>query len=200
MIRNIALALCLAALLGSAGCGKKNLIVLLPDPEGKVGQVEVTTTKGGQILDQPGQATKVAGADKKPGKPFAMSQKKIEKVFGQALAVHPTPSVNFILYLKPDSVELTEESALLIPKIIATIKERNSVDTSVVGHTDTAGSEEYNYRLSRQRAEEVARLLLEAGVDRSILEITSHGEKNQLVPTADDVSEPRNRRVEVTVR
>ena len=37
------------------------------------------------------------------------------------------------------------------------------------------------------------------GVDRNILDIESHGEDNLLVKTADQVREPRNRRVEITV-
>ena len=74
------------------------------------------------------------------------------------------------------------------------------MDTSVVGHTDTAGSKEYNYRLSRRRAEAIARLLVAGGVAPDLLEITSHGKDNPVVPTGDNVSEPRNRRVEVTIR
>ena len=38
------------------------------------------------------------------------------------------------------------------------------------------------------------------GVDPSTLDISSHGKDNPLVPTGDQVSEPRNRRVEITVR
>jgi outer membrane protein OmpA-like peptidoglycan-associated protein len=70
----------------------------------------------------------------------------------------------------------------------------------VVGHTDTVGDKLYNYKLSLKRARALASLLVSKGVDRSILEITSHGKDNPLVPTGDQVSEPRNRRVEVTVR
>jgi outer membrane protein OmpA-like peptidoglycan-associated protein len=46
----------------------------------------------------------------------------------------------------------------------------------------------------------VGALLAAERIDPGSLEITSHGEANLLVPTADNVSEPRNRRVEVTVR
>jgi outer membrane protein OmpA-like peptidoglycan-associated protein len=57
-----------------------------------------------------------------------------------------------------------------------------------------------NLQLSLARARAVAALLAAAGVDPASLEITSHGEANLLVPTGDNVPEPRNRRVEVTVR
>jgi outer membrane protein OmpA-like peptidoglycan-associated protein len=42
--------------------------------------------------------------------------------------------------------------------------------------------------------------LIEAGLDGSSITVTSHGEATLLIPTADDVSEPRNRRVDITVR
>jgi outer membrane protein OmpA-like peptidoglycan-associated protein len=51
-----------------------------------------------------------------------------------------------------------------------------------------------------KRARAVASILLGEGVDPSVLDITSHGENNPLVPTGDQVPEPRNRRVEITVR
>ena len=43
-------------------------------------------------------------------------------------------------------------------------------------------------------------LLVNAGLTRKAIEVTSHGEAELLVKTADGVFEPRNRRVEITVR
>ena len=200
MIKHLGIFVCLLALATAAGCGKKNVVVLMPGPDGKVGQVEVTNSQGTQVLTQARQATKVTGRDKSPQAPYSVPQKKIDKLFGAALAAQPEQAVNFILYFKTGSSELTDASAALLPRIIETIKERHSVDTSVVGHTDTTGSDDYNFRLSSQRAEDVAEMLIQAGVDRGIMEITSHGEKNLLVPTGDETREPKNRRVEVTVR
>jgi outer membrane protein OmpA-like peptidoglycan-associated protein len=62
------------------------------------------------------------------------------------------------------------------------------------------GTRRYNYLLSLERAQAVASFLIAERVDPSLLAIDSHGEDNPLVPTGDEVSEPRNRRVEVTVR
>jgi tetratricopeptide (TPR) repeat protein len=70
----------------------------------------------------------------------------------------------------------------------------------VVGHTDRTGSRRGNMRLSTRRARTVAGLLAGRGVDPGILQVTSHGEENPLIPTPDNVPEPRNRRVEVIVR
>jgi outer membrane protein OmpA-like peptidoglycan-associated protein len=43
-------------------------------------------------------------------------------------------------------------------------------------------------------------MLIQAGLDPSTVEIISHGETDLLVKTADETPEPRNRRVEISVR
>jgi outer membrane protein OmpA-like peptidoglycan-associated protein len=70
----------------------------------------------------------------------------------------------------------------------------------VIGHTDTVGTRASNIVLGMRRAELLRKLLVEAGLDSSLIEIASHGEADLLVPTGDEVAEPRNRRVEITVR
>lgn len=176
-----------------------NIFVLLADPDGKVGRIAVSNPQGSADLVATGQATGMAKADERPIAPIQMSEHEIAAIFGPVLAAMPAQPVRFILYFERD-VELTAEAKQLVPQILAAIKERQSVDTSVVGHADTAGSREYNYRLSRRRAEAVAQLLVAGGVAPEALDVTSHGKENPAVPTGDNVSEPRNRRVEVTVR
>ena len=116
------------------------------------------------------------------------------------MAAQPQAPAHFILQFESGSTALVPASRPLLARIVSTIQERKSLDVSVIGHTDTAGSDEFNNQLARQRAEGVARLLVEAGVDPRLLEVTSHGKAIPLVPTGDNVPEPRNRRVEVTVR
>ncbi|MBP2683752.1 MAG: OmpA/MotB domain protein [Deltaproteobacteria bacterium] len=129
-----------------------------------------------------------------------MSGQEVQAIAGPALAALPKPPARFILYFYHDSVELTTKSEALLQKVLVTIRDRAPVDVSVVGHTDTVGKKEYNYDLSMKRARAVASILLANGVDPSVLDITSHGKDNPLVPTGDQVPEPRNRRVEITVR
>ena len=75
-----------------------------------------------------------------------------------------------------------------------------AAELSVVGHTDRVGAADANARLSLQRAQSTLDRLTEAGLKHKRVEVDSHGENNPLVPTADNVAEPRNRRVEVTIR
>lgn len=202
------LAACIAILLLTAACATtpkafppsgQDVFILLPDEQGKTGSIIVSGAGGKRILSEPGQAVTVApGAA--PGKPFLMPREEVLALVGPALAALPKPPMQFILYFKHDDIELTDESLTRVQEVVRAIRERGPVDVSVVGHTDTVGTRRYNYRLSLKRAQAVAALLTGGGVDPSILSITSHGEDNPLVPTGNEVSEPRNRRVEVTVR
>jgi outer membrane protein OmpA-like peptidoglycan-associated protein len=200
MKRLTMLGLILVLLVLAAGCSPGSVVVLMPNPDGKVGQVSVSNQGGSQVLTKAGQATFVRDAQTAPQAPVVMKQAEIDKRFGTALAARPSPPVGFILYFRSDSTKLVKGSKALLPKIISMIKSRESVDISVVGHCDTVGDDAYNLRLSRRRAVVVAKILIKNGVDPEALEITSHGKRRPLIPTGDNVREPRNRRVEVTVR
>ena len=184
---------------GDRAAGSPDLIVLLPDERGKTGAIVVSGEGGERLLNEPRQAVSVA-AGGPPSEPFVMSGKQVQTQVGQALAALPPPPIQFILFFLNDTTELTPESRDMLRQVARTIRERRSTDISVVGHTDTVGTKAYNHRLSLRRSDAVAALLTHDGVDRSLLEISSHGEDNPLVRTGDEVPEPRNRRVEITVR
>jgi outer membrane protein OmpA-like peptidoglycan-associated protein len=112
----------------------------------------------------------------------------------------PTPPERFLLYFEFGRTELTLESQPAPAKILESVQLRNSRDVRVNGHSDTVGSREDNARLSLDRAQEARDLLIEKGVDPAIIQVSSHGEGNPLIPTPDETPEPRNRRVEVLVR
>jgi outer membrane protein OmpA-like peptidoglycan-associated protein len=175
------------------------VFLLIPDPEGKVGQITVTNRTGTQVLDQPRQGSTVQSANDAPSPPSTLDETEIKRIFGEALAAQPAAPARFILYFKDDSEELTPESEVSLLEVFRTIRARGALDISVIGHTDTIGTRDYNYQLSLRRARKVADLLAAQGVDRKILDIESHGEDNLLVKTGDQVREPRNRRVEITV-
>jgi len=73
-------------------------------------------------------------------------------------------------------------------------------DVLVVGHTDTMGEILGNDRLSAQRAERMKLHLVEIGIPADRIQVAGRGERELLVPTPDNVDEPRNRRVEIIVR
>jgi outer membrane protein OmpA-like peptidoglycan-associated protein len=177
----------------------RDIIVLLPDDQGKTGAIVVTSAGVERRLDRPRQTVTVE-AGSPPGLPTVIPGQEVQAIAGPALAALPKPPLQFILYFEHDSIDLTPESKAILKKVLRTILDRAPVDVSVVGHTDTVGLKGYNYALSMKRAKAVASILLGQGVDPSTLDVTSHGKDNPLVPTGDQVTEPRNRRVEITVR
>ena len=62
---------------------------LIPDSEGKVGQITVTNRTGTQVLDQPHQASTVQSADDAPSPPSTLEETEIKRIFGEALAAQP---------------------------------------------------------------------------------------------------------------
>lgn len=70
---------------------------------------------------------------------------------------------------------------------------------TVVGHTDRAGSNAYNERLSLRRGQAVADLMKAAGIPASIVAVSGKGETDLRVQTIDGERTPANRRVEVRV-
>ncbi|MEW6720781.1 MAG: OmpA family protein [Thermodesulfobacteriota bacterium] len=202
------LAACLFAITVVPGCASApptlpsrtpDTIVLLPDASGKTGAIVVSGGGKDLVLSETRQAV-VVGENSAPGAPFIMQDNEVASIAGAALNALPPPPKQFILHFEHGTATLTGPSRGLMLQVVRTIKAMAPVDISVVGHTDTVGDRQYNYKLSRKRAQTVADLLVAAGVEESILEITSHGKDNPLIPTGDQVSEPRNRRVEVTIR
>jgi outer membrane protein OmpA-like peptidoglycan-associated protein len=190
-----------------SGCGahrtKRDLIVLLPDSNGKGGVITVTTQGGPKILDKPGYAIVIEDLDHPPSAPQPIDEKEIMDVFGPALSTLPDPASRFILiilYFEPDTTKLTRKSKDLPAEILRTINRRQSTQVYVVGHTDLVGKEAYNTRLSQRRANYIRDLLVSSGVNPNTLFVSFYGKARPLVPTQDEVPEPRNRRVEVIVR
>jgi len=194
------LPLLLLALFLLPGCAKpRNVVQLLPDPDGHVGQVVVTNQAGSAQLVQAGAAVRVADANTAPTAPEALSTEESEALFGMARRALPEKPVRFILYFDSETTRLTPESQALVPKVLATAKERDSHDIAVVGHASAAGDANYNIEISRRRAESVRKLLVKAGLPPEGIEVASHGSANPLVISSNP-HEPKNRRVEITVR
>jgi peptidoglycan-associated lipoprotein len=183
-------------LLSLTGCAK-NYVVLLPDENGALGKVMVTSSQGQVLLDQKNQGAFIGGSRSDT---FTLSEEKLQATFGAALAASPKKPVSYLLYFETGQAVLTEASQSEIPKIKEDISQRPGVDVAVIGHTDTKGTASANYALGLSRAKQVLALIRDAGVSTERLSVESHGEKNLLVATPDDTDEPRNRRVEVIVR
>lgn len=192
-LRRLRCPLLVVAMLGLAACAPKSYVVLLPSPDGTVGQVIVKGSKGEQVLSSANQAGSLDGT------PLAVESKQVDRDFGDTRAALPPQPVRYLLYFTAGTT-LNAASDALIPKIIAEARTRPAVDVAVIGHTDTVATSEYNEQLALRRANRVSELLREKGLKANSLSIESHGKRNLLIQTPDNVYEPRNRRVEVSIR
>jgi outer membrane protein OmpA-like peptidoglycan-associated protein len=208
--RPLAIALAVTVAAVAVACGPKRvaepvapgqaLIVLLPDADSNtVGQATIWNKSGSAELKGERDSVSVA-ANRPPGPVTKISNEDVERLFGAALAALPPEPRNFTLYFKFESDELTEESAELVPSVLEAVKSRSDPEVAVVGHTDTMGQPKANVELGMKRAAFVRTLLVEAGLDPATVEVVSHGEAALLIRTPDETPEPRNRRVEITVR
>jgi len=182
------------------GCSKTT-VVLLPEDDGKVGQIEVKSNEGGsQIVDKAGHKTVVSSKTGKPSEPVKANEEELKKDYGAIKDIQPEKPISYTLYFKLNSDELTAESKKLIPEVLVEIKKREPCEVSIIGHSDTLGDDKYNIKLSTKRAISVKDILIKEGVKLQKLLVDSFGENDPVVKTADNVSEPLNRRVEIMVR
>jgi OmpA-OmpF porin, OOP family len=173
-------------------------VVLLPGADGRTGALTVTHSGREVTLDQPYATASVKQEGRlETGRATA---EEAQARFGAALAALPPRPVTFVLHFLGNSDELTPQSKLEIPKIFPEIARHPAPEIVVVGHTDRVGTLEYNDALSLRRAERVRQDLVQMGVARDSIQVAGRGEREPLVPTPDEVAEPRNRRVEITVR
>jgi outer membrane protein OmpA-like peptidoglycan-associated protein len=198
--RTRAILTCAALLLGACAAAPKpaDLIVLVPDRDGKVGTVVVTSAQGVSTLNEAYAAARVeeGGAPM----PLKVSEGEVKQIFAGALAARPTRPVSFLLYFVEGSDEYTPESKAVVEGFFSEITRRKAPDVTVIGHTDRVGRIEDNDALSFKRAQRVRADLIQRGVPAEFIGAAGRGEREPIVPTADNVSEPRNRRVEINVR
>ncbi len=139
---------------------------------------------------------------------------KVHYKFGGETAAPATPAAAYVppavVAPKPASTarsyqvffdfnksDLTPQAVTIVDTAAKNAGPAKVTEIEVTGHTDTVGSDAYNMRLSRRRAESVAAELEKMGIPSSEIAIFAKGKKDLLVPTADGVKEPQNRRVQI---
>ncbi|HEX4504612.1 MAG TPA: OmpA family protein, partial [Alphaproteobacteria bacterium] len=111
--------------------------------------------------------------------------------------VAPAVSRSYLVFFDFNKSDLTGQATQIVDQAASNAGPAHVTRLTVTGHTDTVGSDAYNMRLSRRRAESVAARLEKDGIASSEIEIVAKGKRDLLVPTADGVREPQNRRVQI---
>ncbi len=190
----------LAAILLVAACGPKdNLIVVLPSADGHIGGVAIHDAAGTTLLDKPYAAAEADRGASRVATGTVGSQ-QVRQIFQRALAARPIPPKSFRLYFLEGSDEMTPDSRQAFEAVFQDIARRPAAEVMVVGHTDTVGSLTDNDALGFKRAQAIRTLLISRGLAPDSVGAAGRGKRELLVPTGDQVPEPRNRRVEIIVR
>lgn len=116
----------------------------------------------------------------------------------QRLAAAALP-VRHLLFFRLNSAELTPEALEVLDSAARDAAAFPKADIRVAGFTDRTGNDEYNRKLSLRRTAAVSRALRARGIDVLRVDEVAIGETAQAYPTADNVAEPRNRRVEIEI-
>lgn len=179
---------------------ERTVVALLPDPDtGKVGRVVVSNVSGSVELST-ARASTVVITGTAPTQSSALGDEQVQLMFADAINALPMAPRHFTLNFEFDSNELTVASRALLVDVLAAVKAMRSPEVEITGHTDTVGTKLNNVALGLRRAALIRQMLIDIGLSEALMKVTSHGEADLLIPTADNVAEPRNRRVEITIR
>jgi len=185
-------------ILFSGGPKTEEMVVVLPSADGQVGSVVVGRGVGRVVLDRPYLASRISSSGIQQTE--TLTKQSVLQEFRTTLAALPKRPISFVLYFISATDEPINEAKLELNKVLAELRERVVADIVLVGHTDRVGSDEANDILSLMRSERVKSDLVRHGVAAERIRIVGRGERELIVETADEVEEPRNRRVEVFVR
>src|SRR6185312_13430159 len=125
--------------------------------------------------------------------------------FGAPAEVAPPPpppakAPSFMVFFDWDRSNLSQQALTTIHQAADAYKTKGNARITATGHTDRSGPESYNMALSLRRANAVKDALVRDGVPATAISVIGKGETQPLVPTADGVREPQNRRVEIVIQ
>ncbi|HEX3063176.1 MAG TPA: OmpA family protein [Usitatibacter sp.] len=201
-MRSLALV-AVAALVAACASAPKHvapeMFAVVPGAEGHVGTIVVHPDGGPERVIHEAYGVERIRSDGsiEDGR---LSEAEVKEAFGPTLAALPGRPATFTLYFLEGKDELTPESKVEMDRVLAELKRRPLPDILVIGHSDSVGGLTYNDKLSLARAERVREMMIGMGIPADRVQAAGRGKRELLVPTDDNVSEARNRRVEINVR
>jgi outer membrane protein OmpA-like peptidoglycan-associated protein len=174
-------------------------VILLPAAEGRVlGGVTVKSSQADLLLDKAlAQALVRRDGTAEPGMAKA---EEVRERYAELLAHVPARPRSWVVYFETGSDKLVAQSENVLTEVRGALAKAEVPELVLIGHTDRVGVAAENDRLSLQRATALRELLIAAGFDARRIEVAGRGEREPLVTTADEVAEPRNRRVQVKLK
>jgi outer membrane protein OmpA-like peptidoglycan-associated protein len=196
----------LASLLALAGCAAPPVselppdrVVLLPGSDGgSSGAVVVQRGKAEATLDREYTAARAAAGGTLEVAPVDAAEVRAQ--FKAVLDAMPPAPTSFTVYFVFGQDELTEDSRKEFAPVLQEFARRPAPEIVVTGHADQVGPERVNDTLSQRRADRVKDMLIQRGVRAERITAVGRGAREPAVRGPDGLQEPRNRRVEISVR
>jgi OOP family OmpA-OmpF porin len=98
-----------------------------------------------------------------------------------------------------DKSFLRPESFVELDRVVTLLSENPAIEIEMSAHTDSKGSDEYNFKLSDDRARSVREYILSKGIAASRIISQGYGETRPEVPNDTDENRQLNRRVEFKI-
>lgn len=125
--------------------------------------------------------------------------KEIEKnIELQPLEVGSTVILKNIFF-DYDKATLRPESTNELQRVIKLMNDNPTIKVEISGHTDSRGSDDYNQKLSENRAKSVVEYLVQHGIDKNRLTFKGYGEMRPIAPNDTEEGRQKNRRVEFKI-
>ncbi|MBO9516100.1 MAG: OmpA family protein [Variovorax sp.] len=195
LLANLAIALVLSACSTSG-----TRVILLPQPDGRPSAVVVSTEDGQETLSEPYQRATAKARERGAPVVDKADPARVEAENKPLFELMPPSPQRFTVYFDVGETLLTPASQRIVNDALAAAQARSGGEIVVTGHTDTVGPLARNDGLSRERAAIVRQIFLDRGFAANRVEAVGRGEREPAIPTADEVAEPRNRRVTIEVR
>ncbi len=112
----------------------------------------------------------------------------------------PQQPRQYLVFFAWDKSNLNPDARRVLGSIVAQLRSEKYRGVRITGYADRSGSVPYNIRLSQRRANSVEAFLASQGVPRDRMTTVARGESDPLVPTADGVREPQNRRAAILIQ
>ncbi|MBA4266222.1 MAG: flagellar motor protein MotB [Comamonadaceae bacterium] len=191
-----------AAILATAtwmvACAPVSRVILLPQSDGTPSAVVVRTPQSEAVIDVPYAVANVSRSGRV--ETATTTADEVRSRYPRLLAIESMAPERFMLEFEPGTSDLTQEAQSRLEAVIERAGARPGGEIVVTGHTDRQGTVEANDQLSLRRALAVRALFIGRGFPPERIEAVGRGEREPLVPTEDEVPEPRNRRAEILVR
>ena len=181
----------------AACAGPQERVILLPDPNGHVGVIQINVASGTTELSDAYSGTQIQGTTVATER---IGEEAVKRRYGKVLEGLPASPHSYILNFEFGTDILTARSRDLAAGIQRDLQQFPAPEVVLIGHTDAVGEATFNDKLSIDRANRVRDILVAYGISREGIQVFGRGSREPLVPTRPGVPEPRNRRVEIKLR